>query len=150
MKIIIAAFLLLSCFMAKAESISSPSGNITLEFSINERGIPTYQVTYKGIPVIKPSTLGIELNEENSLMDSFRINNTSTSTFDETWEPVWGENSHIRNRYNELFVELEKPSNGRFMNLRFRVYDDGVGFRYEFPSQQYLPYFVVKKEHTQV
>ena len=149
MKIIIAAFLLLSCFMAKAESISSPSGNITLEFSINERGIPTYQVTYKGIPVIKPSTLGIELNEENSLMDSFRINNTSTSTFDETWEPVWGENSHIRNRYNELFVELEKPSNGRFMNLRFRVYDDGVGFRYEFPSQQYLPYFVVKKEHTQ-
>ena len=73
MKIIIAAFLLLSCFMAKAESISSPSGNITLEFSINERGIPTYQVTYKGIPVIKPSTLGIELNEENSLMDSFRI-----------------------------------------------------------------------------
>ena len=74
MKIIIAAFLLLSCFMAKAESISSPSGNITLEFSINERGIPTYQVTYKGIPVIKPSTLGIELNEENSLMDSFRIN----------------------------------------------------------------------------
>lgn len=89
MKIIIAAFLLLSCFMAKAESISSPSGNITLEFSINERGIPTYQVTYKGIPVIKPSTLGIELNEENSLMDSFRINNTSTSTFDETWEPVW-------------------------------------------------------------
>ena len=82
-------------------------------------------------------------------MDSFRINNTSTSTFDETWEPVWGENSHIRNRYNELFVELEKPSNGRFMNLRFRVYDDGVGFRYEFPSQQYLPYFVVKKEHTQ-
>lgn len=95
--------------------------------------------------MIKPSTLGIELNEENSLMDSFRINNTSTSTFDETWEPVWGENSHIRNRYNELFVELEKPSNGRFMNLRFRVYDDGVGFRYEFPSQQYLPYFVVKK-----
>ena len=104
MKIIIAAFLLLSCFMAKAESISSPSGNITLEFSINERGIPTYQVTYKGIPVIKPSTLGIELNEENSLMDSFRINNTSTSTFDETWEPVWGENSHIRNRYNDCLL----------------------------------------------
>ena len=82
-------------------------------------------------------------------MDKFRINKTSTSTFDETWQPVWGEEKEIRNHYNELFVEMEKPSNGRFMNLRFRVYNDGVGFRYEFPQQQFLPYFVVKAEHTQ-
>lgn len=133
---------------ASAQKITSPDGNVSLEFSLNENGVPTYKVDYKGLAVINPSTLGIELNEENSLMDSFRVNNTTTAAFDETWQPVWGESSRIRNHYNELFVEMEKPSNGRFMNLRFRVYDDGVGFRYEFPLQQYLPYFVVKNEHT--
>ena len=135
--------------MAWAQNIKSPDGNITLNFSLDSNGVPTYKIDYKGKVVVKPSTLGIELNEENSLMDKFRINNTTTSTFDETWQPVWGENKDIRNHYNELFVEMEKPSNGRFMNLRFRVYNDGVGFRYEFPLQQYLPYFIVKAEHTQ-
>lgn len=134
---------------ASAQTVTSPDGNISLSFSLNEKGVPTYKIDYKNKAVVKPSTLGIELNEENSLMDSFRINNTMTSTFDETWQPVWGETKDIRNHYNELFVEMEKPSNGRYMNLRFRVYDDGVGFRYEFPQQKYLPYFVVKAEHTQ-
>ena len=134
---------------AKGETVASPDGNLSVTFSLTAQGVPTYQVDYKGIAVIKPSTLGIELNEENSLMDHFRVNKTSTSTFDETWKPVWGEEKEIRNHYNELFVEMEKPENGRFMNLRFRVYNDGVGFRYEFPQQQYLPYFVVKAEHTQ-
>lgn len=139
----------LVALFAPAQTITSPDGNISLSFSLNGKGVPTYEIEYKNKAVIKPSTLGIELNEENSLMDAFRINNTTTSTFDETWQPVWGETRDIRNHYNELFVELEKPSNGRFMNLRFRVYNDGVGFRYEFPLQQYLPYFVVKAEHTQ-
>ena len=134
---------------AKGETVTSPDGNLSFTFSLTAQGVPTYQVDYKGIAVVKPSTLGIELNEENSLMDHFRVNKTSTSTFDETWKPVWGEEKEIRNHYNELFVEMEKPENGRFMNLRFRVYNDGVGFRYEFPQQQYLPYFVVKAEHTQ-
>lgn len=134
---------------AAAQTVTSPDGNIVVDFSLNGNGVPTYKINYKNKAVVKPSTLGIELNEENSLMDSFRINNTSTSSFDETWQPVWGETRNIRNHYNELFVELEKPFNGRFMNLRFRVYDDGVGFRYEFPQQKYLPYFVVKAEHTQ-
>lgn len=134
---------------AAAQTVTSPDGNIVVDFSLNGNGVPTYKINYKNKAVVKPSTLGIELNEENSLMDSFRINNTSTSSFDETWQPVWGETRNIRNHYNELFVELEKPSNGRFMNLRFRVYDDGVGFRYEFPQQKYLPYFVVRAEHTQ-
>lgn len=134
---------------AAAQTVTSPDGNIVVNFSLNGNGVPTYKIDYKKKAVVRPSTLGIELNEENSLMDSFRINNTSTSSFDETWQPVWGETRNIRNHYNELLVELEKPSNGRFMNLRFRVYDDGVGFRYEFPQQKYLPYFVVKAEHTQ-
>ena len=122
-----------------------PDGNLSVEFSLTGDGVPTYQVSFKGKQVVKPSTLGIELAEENSLMDKFRINKTSTSTFDETWQPVWGEEKEIRNHYNELFVEMEKPSNGRFMNLRFRVYNDGVGFRYEFPLQKYLPYFVERQ-----
>ena len=134
---------------AKGQTVTSPDGNLSVTFSLTAQGVPTYQVDYKGIAVVKPSTLGLELNEENSLMDHFRVNKTSTSTFDETWKPVWGEEKEIRNHYNELFVEMEKPENGRFMNLRFRVYNDGVGFRYEFPQQQYLPYFVVKAEHTQ-
>ncbi len=132
-----------------SHSVASPDGNLKLSFSLTDEGVPTYKIDYKDIPVVKTSRLGMELNEENSLMDKFRINKVSTSSFDETWQPVWGEESNIRNHYNELFVELEKPSNGRYMNLRFRVYDDGVGFRYEFPQQQYLPYFVVKAEHTQ-
>ena len=130
-------------------TVTSPDGNILLTFSLTDDGVPTYKIDYKGIPVVKTSRLGMELNEENSLMDKFRINNATTSTFDETWQPVWGEEKSIRNHYNELFVELEKPSNGRFMNFRFRVYDDGVGFRYEFPQQQFLPYFTVKAEHTE-
>ena len=135
--------------VASAQTVTSPNGNVVVKFSLTANGVPTYEVSYKNKAIVKPSTLGIELAEENSLMDQFRINNTTTSTFDETWQPVWGETKDIRNHYNELFVEMEKPSNGRFMNLRFRVYDDGVGFRYEFPQQQYLPYFVVKAEHTQ-
>ena len=132
-----------------AQTVKSPDGNLSVTFSLNDKGTPVYQVDYKGKTVINPSTLGIELAEENSLMDMFRINKVTTSTFDEKWQPVWGEEKEIRNHYNELFIEMEKPSNGRYMNLRFRVYNDGVGFRYEFPQQKYLPYFVVKAEHTQ-
>lgn len=148
------SILLLSLMMMlpawlSAQTVKSPDGHLSVTFSLNDKGTPVYQVDYKGKTVINPSTLGIELAEENSLMDMFRINKTSTSSFDENWQPVWGEEKEIRNHYNELFIEMEKPSNGRYMNLRFRVYNDGVGFRYEFPQQKYLPYFVVKAEHTQ-
>ena len=148
-KVIIALIGIIMAMTANAIEQKSPNGNIVLNVELNAKGTPEYQVIYKGRPVINPSTLGIELAEENSLMDQFRINKTSTSSFDETWQPVWGETRDIRNHYNELFLEMEKPSNGRFMNLRFRVFDDGVAFRYEFPQQQYLNYFVVKAEHTQ-
>ena len=148
-KVIIALIGIIMAMTANAIEQKSPNGNIVLNVELNAKGTPEYHVTYKGRPVITPSTLGIELAEENSLMDQFHINKTSTSSFDETWQPVWGETRDIRNHYNELFLEMEKPSNGRFMNLRFRVFDDGVAFRYEFPQQQYLNYFVVKAEHTQ-
>ena len=148
-KILFALMAIMMVTTTRAIEQKSPNGNIVLNIEINAQGIPVYQVTYKGRDIIKPSTLGIELNEVNSLMDQFRINKTTTSSFDETWQPVWGETHDIRNHYNELFIEMEKPSNGRFMNLRFRVFDDGVAFRYEFPQQKFLNYFVVKAEHTQ-
>ncbi|MGM9844493.1 MAG: glycoside hydrolase family 97 protein [Muribaculaceae bacterium] len=148
-KVLLAAFLCGISASMMAHTIASPDGNIVVNIDLNENGTPTYTVDYKGLPVIKPSTLGILLNEENSLIDHFKINNVTSATFDETWQPVWGENSNIRNHYNELLVEMEKPSNGRYMNLRFRVFNDGVGFRYEFPQQMYLPYFVIKEECTQ-
>ena len=152
-KCFVSAFCVMVAISATSQvashSVASPDGNLKLSFSLTDEGVPTYKIDYKDIPVVKTSRLGMELNEENSLMDKVRINKVSTSSFDETWQPVWGEESNIRNHYNELFVELEKPSNGRFMNFRFRVYDDGVGFRYEFPQQQFLPYFTVKAEHTE-
>ena len=121
---------------------------VKLDFELTKDGRLAYQVDYKGTPVINPSTLGLELKGATSLMDGFKVVKTSTSTFDETWQPVWGETKDIRNHYNELLVELEQPSTTRFMNIRFRVYDDGVGFRYEFPQQKNLVYFVIKEEHS--
>ena len=149
MKYFIAICFTFITFLVKAESISSPSGNITLKFTLSEQGMPTYQIEYKGIQVIKPSTLGFKIKEGKSLFNHFRLKKSSTTTYDEIWKPVWGESSIIRNHYNELLVELEKTSDACFINIRFRVYDDGVGFRYEFPSQPNLSYFVIKEECTQ-
>lgn len=131
-----------------AAEVSSPDGNIKVNFSVVE-GRPTYEMSYKGKPVILPSTLGLELIGSTDLMDKFEEKNVTYSEFDETWQPVWGENKEIRNHYREMFVELAQPPHGRFMNIRFRVYDDGMGLRYEFPQQQYLDYFPVREEHTQ-
>lgn len=127
----------------------SPDNNVHLSFELQEKGKPSYSLQYKKSQVINPSTLGLELNGQESLQEGFEVVNTSTSSFDETWQPVWGENKDIRNHYNELLVELKQTSTGRFMNLRFRVYDDGIGFRYEFPQQRNLVYSVVKEEHSQ-
>lgn len=141
--------LLLSVLMVKAEGVSSPSGSVTLNFSLADNGVPTYAMTYKDIAVIKPSKLGLELNGKENLLDGFEVVKSSTSSFDETWHPVWGETKDIRNHYNELLVELKQTSSNRFMNIRFRVYDEGLGFRYEFPQQGDLSYFVIKEERSQ-
>ena len=140
--------LLFSALNVDADVVTSPNGIVSIDFQL-KNGIPTYKVDYKGKPVIKESRLGLELRDGKNLMDGFEQLNATTSTFDETWQPVWGEVKEIRNHYNELLAELKQPSTDRYMNIRFRVYDDGVGFRYEFPQQKNLVYFVIKEEHSQ-
>ena len=147
LKLIVSA-LLFSALNVDADVVTSPNGIVSIDFQL-KNGVPTYKVDYKGKPVIKESRLGLELRDGKNLMDGFEQLNATTSTFDETWQPVWGEVKEIRNHYNELLAELKQPSTDRYMNIRFRVYDDGVGFRYEFPQQKNLVYFVIKEEHSQ-
>ncbi len=146
--ILVMANVCLTPLYAKAVAISSPSEVITVNADVVD-GVPTYSVDYKGKAVIKPSTLGLQLADGPDMTDGFKLISTSSSTFDETWHPVWGENSSIRNNYNELVLHLEQPKHYRKMDLRFRVYDDGVGFRYEFPQDGVLTYFIIKEEKSQ-
>ena len=120
-----------------------------LDFSVNAQGEPVYELSYKGKGVIKPSKLGLELKNDPGLMNGFACIDTKTSTFDETWDPVWGEVKSIRNHYNEMAVTLNQKAQDRNMIIRFRLYNDGLGFRYEFPQQKNLNYFVIKEEHSQ-
>lgn len=148
-KFIVSIVALASILTAQAERIESPSGNVCVDFELTSSGEPVYSMKYNDKEIIKPSKLGYELKGNSNLREGFKLINTSTSSFDETWAPVWGEVKEIRNNYNELLAELEQTSTGRKMNIRFRVYDDGMGLRYEFPQQKNLVYFTVKEEHTQ-
>ncbi len=141
-----------------AQVVKSPNGNVSVNFSLQGNGVPTYSMTYKGKAVVKPSRLGLELMKdkhaskglrETDLMNGFTVKDTQTSTFDETWKPVWGETATIRNHYNELAVTLHQASSERNIIVRFRVYNEGMGLRYEFPQQDSLTYFLIKEEHTQ-
>ena len=143
--------------MVAAQTVTSPNGNVEVKFSL-DGGRPVYEMSYKGKAVVKPSHLGLELAkskhaskgmEETDLMDGFTVKSTDTSSFDETWEPVWGETATIRNHYNEMAVTLSQAATKRDMTIRFRVYDDGMGLRYEFPQQEQLNYFVIKEERTE-
>jgi hypothetical protein len=151
MKRTIFLLLLLSAFLnfVYAQNLYSPNKNLQLSFSLQGDGIPTYSLTYKGKTVVKPGKMGFELKDKKQLLDSFSILDTKTSSFDETWTPVWGEVKNIRNHYNELSVTLNQQRTNYIMVIRFRLFDDGLGFRYEFPTQKNLTYFVVKDERTQ-
>lgn len=149
--------LLLLPLCVAGQTVKSPNGNVVLEFKL-DNGRPTYELTYKNKTVIKPSRLGLELArtkhasrgmDETDLLDGFTVKTTAATSFDEIWQPVWGETSSIRNNYNELAVTLSQAATAREMLIRFRVYDDGMGLRYEFPQQEALNYFVIKEEHTQ-
>lgn len=149
-KLFLTSCMLFSTFLlAQAQELKSPDGQLKMNFKLAADGTPTYDLTFKNKPVVKTSKLGLELKNAPALMNGFEKVKDATSTFDETWTPVWGEVKQIRNHYNELLVELKQPETDRYMNIRFRLYDDGIGFRYEFPTQKNLVYFVIKEEHTQ-
>ena len=135
---------------AKSQQLKSPNGKFVMEFSLQNDGTPSYSLNYKNKAVVKPSKLGLELkNDKKSLLDDFTVVDTKTATFDESWKPVWGEVASIRNHYNEMAVTLNQKDTDRKIVIRFRLFDDGLGFRYEFPSQKNLTYFVIKEERTQ-
>ncbi len=156
-KIAVLSLLLSLPLWTWAQQVKSPNGNVVVNFSLQD-GVPTYEMSYKNKVVVKPSHLGLELAkdkhaskgmDETSLMSGFREAGSHLSTFDETWKPVWGQYASIRNHYNELEVRLNQTSTDRNIIIRFRVYDEGMGLRYEFPQQKNLNYFVIKEEHTQ-
>jgi len=136
--------------LANSQELKSPDGELTMQFYLEKDGTPTYELSYKNKEVIKPSHLGLELkDDEKSLMNDFTILKTENSTFDETWTPVWGEEKEIRNHYNELAVSLKQSETDRIIVIRFKLFNEGLGFRYEFPSQENLVYFVIKEERSQ-
>ena len=149
MRKIILLMSILAMHWAVAQQQTSPDGNVVLSFSLKADGTPTYKMTYKGKPVINESTLGFTLKKDEPLTNHFKVVSDSKSTFKETWKPVWGEEKEILNHYNELLVQLKQDKTNRLMNIRFRVYNEGVGFRYEFPTQKELTYFVIAEENTQ-
>lgn len=171
-KRIFIAAALATVLSAGAQTITSPDGRMALQFSIDPQGRPTYSLTWADKTVIAPSHLGYQLKAEDpdkkvdfewttaavatdevqrkaDLMTGFTVTGHETNSYDETWQPVWGEESHIRNHYNELLVHLSQPKNDRTMDVRFRLFDDGLGFRYEFPDQKNLVYFTIKEEMTE-
>lgn len=161
--------LVLCCMLltviTSAQELKSPNGNFVLNFTVNAEGTPVYSLSYKGKTVINPSKIGLaligaeradfgsEIKKETkaatSLYDGFSVANVENSTLDETWQPVWGETKNIRNHYDEMAVTLNQKELDRNMVIRFRLFDDGLGFRYEFPKQKNLSYFVIKEELTQ-
>ncbi|QJX47592.1 glycoside hydrolase family 97 protein [Hymenobacter taeanensis] len=147
------SFLLLAGFLgfsAQAQTVHSPNNKLTLSFQLSPSGEPTYQLRFGARPVLKPSRLGMLLQGQPALDKGLTIAQVDSSQHDDTWQPVWGEVKNIRNRYKELAVTLQQPaSNGRRVVVRFRLYEDGLGFRYEFPQQPGLTYFVVQQELTE-
>lgn len=133
-----------------AQELLSPNQQLKLSFTLLNDGTPTYRLLYKNKEVIKASKLGFELEKDPiSLLNGFSVTDTKTATFDETWKPVWGEVASIRNNYNELAVTLNQTNTNRKILIRFRLFNDGLGFRYEFPQQNNLVYFTIKEEKTQ-
>ena len=133
---------------AMAQQVSSPNGDVKVTFNL-DNSTPNYAVSFRGKAVVKPSRLGLALAKGGDLLDGFTLLGEERGAADETWTPVWGENRTIRNHYNELLVRLEQKSTQRRLNIRFRVYDDGMGLRYEFPQEGKLNYFVVSDERTE-
>ncbi|MCS6822246.1 MAG: glycoside hydrolase family 97 protein [Microscillaceae bacterium] len=134
-------------FTLQAQDLLSPNGQIKLNFSLKE-GKPTYQVWFKNKPIVQESYLGLVFKTHEAMVENFQVIETKTQTFDETWQPVWGEVREIRNHYNELALTLQQPT-GQKLILRFRAFNDGIGFRYEVPFLLNTAYAILSDETTQ-
>ncbi len=145
---LIAGLLLLYTPMT-GQTLLSPDGNLSMTFSLTDNGTPRYSLDYKSKPVVKPSSLGFKLKKGGDLKDGFEVVSVNTASVDTTWQPVWGEESEIRDNHREMLVNLRQKSTKRLMSIRFRLFDDGLGFRYEFPMQKKLSYFVITDELTE-
>ncbi len=143
------AGLLVLCMPAAGQTLLSPDGNLSMTFSLTDNGTPRYSLDYKSKPVVKPSSLGFKLKKGGDLKDGFEIVSVDTASVDTTWRPVWGEEAEIRDNHREMLVNLRQKSTKRLMSVRFRLFDDGLGFRYEFPMQKKLSYFVITDELTE-
>lgn len=141
---------LFSIFGMNAQDLQSPNGNFKMIFALENDGTPTYQLFMNNKEIIKKSKLGLELQKDKkSLLNDFKLVNEVRNTFDETWKTVWGEETAIKNHYNELALTLKQNETERQIIIRFRLFNDGLGFRYEFPEQKNLTYFVLKEERTE-
>ena len=147
-RILLSAVLALFAVSLQSAQLESPNGNFHLNVEVKE-GNPVYKLDYKGTPVVLESKLGLKLQDVEDLTGGFTLEKVDFQSYDETWEPVWGQVSQIRNHYNEMAVTLKQDSTGRKMRVRFRLFDEGLGFRYEFPKQDDLIYFVIEDEKTE-
>jgi hypothetical protein len=145
----IIALLLFVTLSGYGQTITSPQKKLTLRFQLTEKGEPTYQLSIGNKKVTEPSLMGLELKDQPALAEGFTLTSVDTTTVNEKWNPVWGEVSEIVNNYRELAAHLQQRATGRDMIIRFRLFDDGLGFRYEFPAQAKLSYFTVTGELTQ-
>lgn len=149
-KIVLLLSLSLIAITLMSQTLKSPNGNLSMNFAITGKGEPTYDLSYKEKVIVKTSKLGLEsFGDKPSFHDNFSVTDVKNSTFDQTWQSVWGETKNIRNHYNEMAVTLTQKETERIMVLKFRLFDDGLGFRYEFPQQNKLTYFAIKEELTQ-
>ncbi|MBC7439650.1 MAG: glycoside hydrolase family 97 N-terminal domain-containing protein, partial [Flavobacterium sp.] len=149
MKKIISLCLLFVISFGKSQTILSPSKNISLNFQLSQAGKATYSVLYKNKSIVKESNLGLNLKNLPALNIDFVIENQETKSIDESWKPVLGEQAIIQNKYNQITYFLVQKSSRRKLNIVFKVYNEGVAFRYEFPKQDNLNYFVISDENTQ-
>ncbi|HBO28410.1 MAG TPA: alpha-glucosidase [Leeuwenhoekiella sp.] len=151
--VIFAMLFMSSCEEQKSKenySLSSPDEKNTVTFSLTEAGKPTYTIAHDGVVVVDTSAMGFDLKDLDALSEDFEIIKTETSTADETWQMPWGEQLEVRNHYNELIIYLQETSeNKRKLNIHFKAYNDGIGFRYEFPEQENLNEFIIADENTE-
>ncbi|WP_418587247.1 glycoside hydrolase family 97 protein [Phocaeicola sp.] len=132
-----------------AQTLTSPNGNLVMDFHLSADKVPVYSLKYKGKDVIRESRMGFQIRPSFDFSKNFRIVETKEDASDTSWNPVWGQNSVIRDNHKELFVALEQEGTGWLLNIRFRLFDDGLGFRYEFPVQKELRHFTINEEVTE-